>query len=115
MHYPAYQLAQQSYWHQNYQTSYPTPYVAPVQNAPVAAQPQLHVAPPPPVQNNPRPAIIHHPRPASVDLNQRNGDLEMEWYMPQTPLTIFGLIGETLLCPIKITLYILGEMFTRTP
>jgi hypothetical protein len=37
------------------------------------------------------------------------------WLEPQVPpdTSIFGLIGETLLCPIKVALYILGEIFSR--
>jgi hypothetical protein len=39
----------------------------------------------------------------------------MEWLKLEVPNGIFGLIGETLLCPLKITLYILGELFRKVP
>jgi hypothetical protein len=38
-----------------------------------------------------------------------------QWFEAQVPpdTSTFGLIGETLLCPIKVALYILGEFFSR--
>jgi len=38
------------------------------------------------------------------------------WLETQVPpdTTVFGLIGETLLCPIKVAWYILGELFSRS-
>jgi hypothetical protein len=48
----------------------------------------------------------------SVGYSGRSG-MDADWLQPHVPSGIFGLIGETLLCPFKVTIYILREMFWR--
>ena len=40
--------------------------------------------------------------------------IEWEWLKPEVPTNVFGLFGETLLCPLKITIYILQELLRKT-
>lgn len=82
----------------------------------------------PPIVHHGSPTIQHPPlvqQPRSNAMSQvyrpeqrndyvwRQGDFEMEWLRPEVPSEMFGLIGETLLCPLKVTLYILGELFRK--
>jgi hypothetical protein len=98
--------SRQSSWRQRPQRSPQPAYVAPYV---------------PPVV--PLPPLIQQPQ--SVSMNQaycprerhdhtrRTEEFGMEWLRPEVPNEMFGLIGETLLCPLKVTLYVLGELFRR--
>jgi len=98
--------SRQSSWRQRPQRSPQPAYVAPYV---------------PPVI--PLPPLIQEPQ--SVSMNQascprerqdhtrRTEEFGMEWLRPEVPNEMFGLIGETLLCPLKVTLYVLGEVFRR--
>jgi hypothetical protein len=95
-------ILQSSSWRQSPQRSTAVPYVS-------------TVIPIPPLTQQPQRNTMIQSQPAQKHSNydRRFPDIEMEWLKPEVPNGIFGLIGETLLCPLKITLYILGELFRK--
>lgn len=73
--------------------------------------------------NNPHPhphsynAISSQPK--SSPYQRNNSDtlqrriVQPDWLQPDVPSDGFGLIGETLLCPLKVAIYILLDVFNR--
>src|SRR5579859_3466384 len=95
---------QSSSWRQGSQHSSAVPDVpVAIQISPLIQQPQTNSM------------IQSEPPQRHGNYNRRFPDTQMEWLKLEVPNGIFGLIGGTLLCPLKITLYILGELFRKVP
>ena len=126
-------LPQQPAWQQTHQGWYN--YYAMLQNYPVISQPYVnaiygiipnrpvtyidsysynnHYTPTPPLQlpSPPRPKTpVREQKPQTLE-EEKNS--KPEWLQCEVKDDVFGLIGETLLCPIKVTVCIVQELFRK--
>jgi hypothetical protein len=87
------------------QPSFPPP--PPPQNLPTANY-QHTIQTPPPPQKSMSVGRVDQYRPGYAGMNW----MEAQWFQPEVPKDGgFALIGETLLCPLKVTILILQEVF----
>jgi hypothetical protein len=89
---------------------HPQPSFPPPQHLPtVNNQPTFIQAPPPP-QKSMAVARVDQYRPGYVGRNW----MDAQWLQPEVPKDGgFALIGETLLCPLKVTILILQDIFRK--
>ena len=129
--------SQQAYaaWQQYYQNLYQTRYypmqssyqAAPQVNAMYSDMYQRPIASPNQAWQHTYPtSYTANPAPSTSQLDQQNSWQKKsnppnntycnasngwEWLQPQVPQDAFALFGETLLCPIKVFVYVLQELF----